>query len=120
MGKFLIYLLHLALSLSLIFTCDFYYIKKKILFLQNIVDSFNDQNSKLRILLLSLTSGGVGLNLIGGNHLLLFDIHWNPHLESQAQDRIYRFGQKKDVYIYKSVYHTLIPHMCVSFEVYLL
>lgn len=80
-------------------------------FFQNVVDSFNDPNSKTRILLLSLTAGGVGLNLIGGNHLLLFDIHWNPQLESQAQDRIYRFGQKRDVYIYKSVYHALTLHV---------
>lgn len=73
-------------------------------FFQNIVDSFNSQNSGPRILLLSLTAGGVGLNLVGGNHLLLFDIHWNPQLEKQAQDRIYRFGQRKDVHIYKLVY----------------
>ncbi|XP_032689169.1 transcription termination factor 2 [Odontomachus brunneus] len=68
-----------------------------------IVDSFNKPNSDPRILLLSLTAGGVGLNLVGGNHLLLFDIHWNPQLETQAQDRIYRFGQKKDVYVYKFI-----------------
>ncbi|XP_072743655.1 transcription termination factor 2 [Anoplolepis gracilipes] len=70
---------------------------------QSIVDSFNSRNSGPRILLLSLTAGGIGLNLVGGNHLLLFDIHWNPQLESQAQDRIYRFGQTKNVYVYKFI-----------------
>ncbi|XP_011866098.1 PREDICTED: transcription termination factor 2-like isoform X2 [Vollenhovia emeryi] len=70
---------------------------------QDVVDSFNSQHSGPRILLLSLTAGGVGLNLVGGNHLLLFDIHWNPQLETQAQDRIYRFGQTKNVYIYKFI-----------------
>jgi SNF2 family DNA or RNA helicase len=55
----------------------------------------------VNILLLSLTAGGVGLNIVGANHLLLVDIHWNPQLEAQAQDRIYRFGQNKNVYIYK-------------------
>ncbi|XP_012532592.1 transcription termination factor 2 [Monomorium pharaonis] len=70
---------------------------------QVIIESFNNLNSGPRILLLSLTAGGVGLNLVGANHLLLFDIHWNPQLETQAQDRIYRFGQKKNVYIYKFV-----------------
>ncbi|XP_070072159.1 transcription termination factor 2 isoform X2 [Drosophila takahashii] len=68
---------------------------------QDIVNQFNDKNNQKRILLLSLTAGGVGLNLIGGNHLLLLDLHWNPQLEAQAQDRIYRVGQKKDVIIYK-------------------
>ncbi|KAL0133557.1 hypothetical protein PUN28_000943 [Cardiocondyla obscurior] len=69
----------------------------------NVIEAFNSKNCGPRILLLSLTAGGVGLNLVGGNHLLLFDIHWNPQLESQAQDRIYRFGQAKNVYIYKFI-----------------
>ncbi|XP_016938182.4 transcription termination factor 2 [Drosophila suzukii] len=68
---------------------------------QDIVNQFNDPNNPKRVLLLSLTAGGVGLNLIGANHLLLLDLHWNPQLEAQAQDRIYRVGQKKDVIIYK-------------------
>ncbi|XP_044739625.1 transcription termination factor 2 [Chrysoperla carnea] len=68
-----------------------------------LVDDFNRPSSDIQILLLSLTAGGVGLNLVGANHLLLIDLHWNPQLESQAQDRIYRFGQKKDVFIYKFV-----------------
>ncbi|KAL7730899.1 hypothetical protein ACLKA6_014144 [Drosophila palustris] len=70
---------------------------------QSIVNEFNDPHSPKRILLLSLTAGGVGLNLIGANHLILVDLHWNPQLEAQAQDRIYRVGQKKDVIIYKLV-----------------
>ncbi|XP_037954856.1 transcription termination factor 2 [Teleopsis dalmanni] len=67
---------------------------------QGIVDKFNNSKN-YRVLLLSLTAGGVGLNLIGANHLFLFDLHWNPQLEAQAQDRIYRVGQKKNVNIYK-------------------
>ncbi|KAH8241297.1 hypothetical protein KR032_007452, partial [Drosophila birchii] len=68
---------------------------------QDIVNQFNDPNNNKRVLLLSLTAGGVGLNLVGANHLLLLDLHWNPQLEAQAQDRIYRVGQKKNVIIYK-------------------
>lgn len=67
----------------------------------DIVQSFNKQGSGPKIMLLSLTAGGVGLNLVGANHLILLDLHWNPQLESQAQDRIYRFGQEKPVTIYK-------------------
>ncbi|KAH8307778.1 hypothetical protein KR044_013353, partial [Drosophila immigrans] len=70
---------------------------------QSIVDEFNDPRSPKRILLLSLTAGGVGLNLIGANNLILLDLHWNPQLEAQAQDRIYRVGQQKNVIIYKIV-----------------
>lgn len=68
---------------------------------QDIVTEFNSARSNRRVLLLSLTAGGVGLNLVGANHLLLIDLHWNPQLEAQAQDRIYRVGQKKDVVVYK-------------------
>lgn len=53
--------------------------------------------------MLSLVAGGVGLNLVGANHLILLDPHWNPQLESQAFDRVYRVGQTKDVNIYKYV-----------------
>ena len=52
-------------------------------------------------MLLSLTAGGVGLNLIGANHMFLLDIHWNPALEQQCGDRIYRVGQTKPVRLYR-------------------
>jgi SNF2 family DNA or RNA helicase len=39
---------------------------------------------------------------VGANHLFLIDCHWNPQLEAQAFDRIYRVGQKKEVYIHRS------------------
>lgn len=54
-------------------------------------------------MLLSLVAGGVGLNLTGANHLILVDPHWNPQLEAQAFDRVYRVGQSKPVQIYKWV-----------------
>jgi transcription termination factor 2 len=54
-------------------------------------------------MLLSLAAGGVGLNLIGGNHLFLTDMHWNPQLEAQACDRVYRVGQLKDVHVHRFV-----------------
>lgn len=54
-------------------------------------------------MLLSLAAGGVGLNLIRGNHLFLTDMHWNPQLEAQACDRVYRVGQLKDVHHFVTV-----------------
>ncbi|XP_032468335.1 transcription termination factor 2 isoform X6 [Phocoena sinus] len=59
--------------------------------------------SMLKVMLISLLAGGVGLNLTGGNHLFLLDMHWNPSLEDQACDRIYRVGQQKDVVIHRFV-----------------
>ncbi|CAH0594530.1 unnamed protein product [Chrysodeixis includens] len=66
-----------------------------------LIQKLNDPHSDVKVMLLSLCAGGVGLNLCGANHLLLLDPHWNPQLEEQAQDRIYRVGQAKDVNIYR-------------------
>ena len=66
-----------------------------------IVEDFNRKNGGAEVMLLSLGAGGVGLNLVGANHLFLLDMHWNPQLEAQACDRIYRVGQVRDVTIHK-------------------
>lgn len=60
---------------------------------------FNKYPEKYHICLLSLMAGGVGLNLTGGNHVFFVEPHWNPQLELQAQDRVHRFGQNKNVTI---------------------
>ncbi|KAK7822768.1 hypothetical protein U0070_022707 [Myodes glareolus] len=51
---------------------------------QQIVDSFNSKYSTDFIFLLSSKAGGVGLNLIGGSHLILYDIDWNPATDIQV------------------------------------
>lgn len=68
-----------------------------------IVDDFNSNPNGAQVMLLSLAAGGVGLNLVGANHLFLLDMHWNPQLEAQACDRIYRVGQMKPVFIHRFV-----------------
>ncbi|XP_063804809.1 transcription termination factor 2 [Pseudophryne corroboree] len=68
-----------------------------------VVEEFNVNSRGPQVMLVSLCAGGVGLNLIGGNHLFLLDMHWNPALEDQACDRIYRVGQHKDVVIHRFV-----------------
>ncbi|XP_028991945.1 transcription termination factor 2 isoform X2 [Betta splendens] len=67
----------------------------------DLVEEFNTNPKGPQVMLVSLCAGGVGLNLIGGNHLFLIDMHWNPALEDQACDRIYRVGQRKDVTIHR-------------------
>ncbi|XP_043927482.1 transcription termination factor 2 [Protopterus annectens] len=69
----------------------------------DLVDEFNTNPKGPQVMLVSLCAGGVGLNLIGGNHLFLLDMHWNPALEDQACDRIYRVGQTKDVVIHRFI-----------------
>ncbi|NXQ62513.1 TTF2 factor, partial [Anthoscopus minutus] len=69
----------------------------------DVVEEFNTNPKGPQVMLISLLAGGVGLNLTGGNHLFLLDMHWNPALEDQACDRIYRVGQQKDVVIHRFV-----------------
>ncbi|NXS06837.1 TTF2 factor, partial [Neodrepanis coruscans] len=69
----------------------------------DMVEEFNNNPKGPQVMLVSLLAGGVGLNLTGGNHLFLLDMHWNPALEDQACDRIYRVGQQKDVVIHRFV-----------------
>lgn len=68
---------------------------------QQIVDCFNSKYSSDFIFLLSSKAGGVGLNLIGGSHVILYDIDWNPATDIQAMSRVWRDGQKHPVHIYR-------------------
>ncbi|KAG5503416.1 hypothetical protein JKF63_05555 [Porcisia hertigi] len=68
---------------------------------QELVDYFNVPSSREIVFLLSSKAGGVGLNLIGANRLILFDPDWNPANDAQAMGRVWRDGQKKRVFIYR-------------------
>lgn len=68
---------------------------------QELVDYFNVPGSQELVFLLSSKAGGVGLNLIGANRLILFDPDWNPANDAQAMGRVWRDGQKKRVFIYR-------------------
>ncbi|XP_056299659.1 DNA repair and recombination protein RAD54B isoform X2 [Pseudoliparis swirei] len=68
---------------------------------QRLVDGFNSPHSQNFLFLLSSKAGGVGLNLVGASHLVLYDIDWNPANDIQAMARVWRDGQKKTVHIYR-------------------
>lgn len=67
-----------------------------------IVNEFNE-NPALPIFLVSLKAGGSGLNLVGADTVIHYDMWWNPAVENQALDRVHRIGQKKSVSSYKLV-----------------
>ncbi len=54
-------------------------------------------------LVLSLKAGGTGLNLTAANHVVLYDRWWNPAVEDQARDRVWRIGQKNTVICHRLV-----------------
>ena len=68
---------------------------------EKMVQAFNDPKADQFVFLLSSKAGGCGLNLIGGNRLILFDMSWNPADDKQAAARVWRDGQQKRVYVYK-------------------
>lgn len=69
---------------------------------QQQVENFQN-NDKLRLFLISLKAGGVGLNLTKADYVFLLDPWWNPAIEQQAIDRAHRIGQVKHVFTYKFI-----------------
>jgi superfamily II DNA or RNA helicase len=68
----------------------------------SIVKKFNeDENTS--VFLVSLKAGGSGLNLVGADTVIHYDMWWNPAVENQATDRVHRLGQKQSVSSYKLI-----------------
>lgn len=67
---------------------------------QGIVNKFQNGPDDFDVLLLSPKAGGVGLNLTAANHVIHLTRWWNPAVEDQCTDRVYRIGQKKPVFLY--------------------
>ncbi len=67
-----------------------------------VVKQFNEDPS-LSVFLVSLKAGGTGLNLVGADTVIHYDMWWNPAVENQATDRVYRMGQKSSVSSYKLI-----------------
>jgi superfamily II DNA or RNA helicase len=61
------------------------------------------QNGDVRVFLLSLKAGGVGLNLTAADTVIHYDPWWNPAIEAQATARAHRMGQTKPVFVTKLV-----------------
>uniref|UniRef100_A0A3Q3JWG1 Excision repair cross-complementation group 6-like 2 n=1 Tax=Monopterus albus TaxID=43700 RepID=A0A3Q3JWG1_MONAL len=67
-----------------------------------IVKEFNS-SSHINLCLVSTMAGGLGLNFVGANVVVLFDPTWNPANDLQAIDRVYRIGQCRDVTVLRLI-----------------
>lgn len=80
-----------------------------------IVNQFNEDPNIL-VFLVSLKAGGTGLNLVGADTVIHYDMWWNPAVESQATDRVHRIGQSRSVSSYKLVTLNTIEEKILSLQ----
>ncbi|XP_068303418.1 switch 2 isoform X2 [Pyrus communis] len=84
---------------------------------QSLVDDFNSSPSK-QVFLISTRAGGLGLNLVSANRVVIFDPSWNPAQDLQAQDRSFRFGQKRHVVVFRFLSAGSLDELVYSRQVY--
>ncbi|KAJ1389774.1 P-loop containing nucleoside triphosphate hydrolase, partial [Sesbania bispinosa] len=70
------------------------------------------------VFLISTRAGGLGLNLVSANRVVIFDPNWNPAQDLQAQDRSFRFGQKRHVLVFRLLAAGSLEELVYSRQVY--
>jgi SNF2-related domain/Helicase conserved C-terminal domain len=79
------------------------------------VDTFQT-NENIKVFLISLKAGGVGLNLTSANYVYLIDPWWNPAVEQQAIDRTHRIGQKNKIFAYKMICKDTVEEKIIALQ----
>ncbi|MGY4383217.1 superfamily II DNA or RNA helicase [Pedobacter sp. UYP24] len=74
------------------------------------------KNTDLKVFLISIKAGGVGLNLTQADYVFILDPWWNPAVEQQAIDRTHRIGQEKKVFIYKFISKDTVEEKILSLQ----
>ncbi|XP_006061922.3 DNA excision repair protein ERCC-6 [Bubalus bubalis] len=67
---------------------------------QPLITRYNEDTS-IFVFLLTTRVGGLGVNLTGANRVIIYDPDWNPSTDTQARERAWRIGQKKQVTVYR-------------------
>ena len=70
---------------------------------QDSINAFNAPDSPIFIYMLSTRAGGLGINLMTADVVILYDSDWNPQADLQAMDRAHRIGQKKVVKVFRLI-----------------
>ena len=79
------------------------------------VDEFQT-NTDVKVFLISLKAGGVGLNLTAADYIYLVDPWWNPAVEQQAIDRTHRIGQKNKIFAYRMICKNTIEEKIIELQ----
>jgi SNF2 family DNA or RNA helicase len=77
---------------------------------QVIVDTFCEYEGSA-LLVLNPRAAGTGLNITAANHVIHYNLEWNPALEDQASARAYRRGQNKVVFVYRLYYENTVEQI---------
>ena len=68
------------------------------------------------LMLVSLTAGGLGLNLTAADHVVILDPWWNPAVEDQAASRAHRIGQERPVMVYRIVAENTVEERVLALQ----
>ncbi|UXE65891.1 MAG: ATP-dependent helicase [Chryseotalea sp. WA131a] len=79
------------------------------------VEKFN-KDPDLKVFLISIKAGGLGLNLTEADYVFILDPWWNPAVEAQAADRAHRIGQKKKVFTYKFITKNTVEEKILTLQ----
>ncbi len=79
------------------------------------IQSFQNDDS-VRVFLISLKAGGVGLNLTAADYVYIVDPWWNPAVEQQAIDRTHRIGQTKNIFAYRMICKDTIEDKIIQLQ----
>jgi SNF2 family DNA or RNA helicase len=79
------------------------------------VERFN-RDPNLKVFLISIKAGGLGLNLTEADYVFILDPWWNPAVEAQAVDRAHRIGQKKKVFTYKFITRNTVEEKILTLQ----
>ncbi|MGL4671580.1 SNF2-related protein [Cetobacterium sp.] len=82
---------------------------------QGLVDLFQ-KDKKYKVFVMTLKTGGVGLNLTAADTIFIYDPWWNKTVENQAVDRAYRLGQDRTVFSYKLILKDTIEEKILKLQ----
>lgn len=82
---------------------------------QDVINAFQN-DPQIKVFLISLKAGGVGLNLTQADYVLMMNPWWNPQAEQQAIDRAHRIGQKKNVMVYRFITQNTIEEKIAKLQ----
>jgi len=77
---------------------------------QPLVEKFNKFEGS-GVLICNPIVAGAGLNITGANHVIHYNLEWNPAKEDQATFRVYRNGQLKETFIHRLFYVSTIDQV---------